>query len=106
MPFQYSARLRMAATPAALQQQQLMALAAGTPVGSRRPGGGGLTVRCQGSNGQTASATDGNGSGSSGAAYALSSSNGSNGTGAKKSRPNSEKPTGVGSDTGSGWKAP
>jgi hypothetical protein len=94
----------MAATPAALSpQQQLRAPSAGTPVGSRRRGGGGLAVRCQGSNGQTASATDGNGSGSSGASYALSTSNG---TGARKSRPNSEKPTGVGSDTGSGWKAP
>lgn len=60
-------------------------------------------MRCQGSNGERASAVGGNGSGSSGASYALSSSNG---VGARKSRPNSEKPTGVGSDTGSGWKAP
>jgi hypothetical protein len=84
-------------------RQQLQHQPVGGLGGSRRISSSGLTVRCQGSNGASASATDGNGSGSSGAAYALSTSNG---TGAKRSRPNSEKPTGVGSDTGSGWKAP
>lgn len=68
-----------------------------------------LTTRCQGDNGNNGSSSNGSNGSSGGGGFDLNSIDlfaGNGASGSQKTRPNSEKPTGVGSDTGSPWKAP
>ena len=96
----------MAETPRALSSQQLWQPFAASWPGSRRHGGTGLIVRCQNGNGSSGNGYSSSSNGYSSSGNAASIGMFANDNGKQKTRPNSEKPTGVGSDNGSSWKAP